>query len=216
MLRRVGEEALTDFVRHYLMRSGQLVRETDVYAELKSRIDAERPFEPARHLKDLARFAEFYALLLRPEGMPVVRIQERLARLNRLEVTVAYPFLLSVLADRAEGRLSDEQTVAVLDVVEGYVIRRFVCGVPTHGLNKVFPPLHATALRAGGDFVGAVKATLASSPRNYPRDAAFRERLKTARPSIRRASGEAPALPRSSPVRLPVTTPRSCGKLRPR
>ncbi len=181
MQRRVGEEALTDFVRHYLMRSGQLVRETDVYAELKSRIDAERPFEPARHLKDLARFAEFYALLLRPEGMPVVRIQERLARLNRLEVTVAYPFLLSVLADRAEGRLSDEQTVAVLDAVEGYVIRRFVCGVPTHGLNKVFPPLHATALRAGGDFVGAVKATLAASPRNYPRDAAFRERLKTAR-----------------------------------
>ncbi len=181
MQQRLGEEALTDFVRHYLMRMGQPIRETDVYAALKEHIDQDRPVDPIRHLKELARFSEYYAFLRTPETAPSPRIRERLERLNRLQVTVAYPFLLSVFADHAAGKLNEPAVVAVLDTLENYVVRRFVCGVPTYGLNKIFPPLYQSAVGADGDFVRAVQKVLAANSQHYPRDDTFRKQLTESR-----------------------------------
>jgi uncharacterized protein with ParB-like and HNH nuclease domain len=181
MQRRLGEKALTDFVRHYLMRSGQVVRETDVYQTLKKLIDDDRERSPVAHLKELARFSAFYAVLLSPAGAESAAIRDRLTRLNRLEVTVAYPFLLSVLAEQAAGKISEPTVVAVLDTLENFLVRRFVCGVPTYGLNKLFPPLYEQALRASTDLALGVQRVLAASVRNYPKDEDFRNRLADAR-----------------------------------
>jgi uncharacterized protein with ParB-like and HNH nuclease domain len=141
MQRRLGEDKLTEFVRHYLMHFGQVVKESDIYSTLKERIDnSDR--DSRTHLEDLARFSEYYEVLLHPEKAPSTAIRERLDRLQRFEVTVAYPFLLPVYAGFASGSITTEQLCDVLDVIETYVVRRFVCAVPTSGLNKVFPPLY--------------------------------------------------------------------------
>jgi uncharacterized protein with ParB-like and HNH nuclease domain len=180
MQRRLGEDALTDFVRHYLTRLGSVVRETDVYAALKSRVDSDTARSPMEHLKELALFSEYYAILLNPEQATNARIKERLLRIHRLEVTVTYPFLLAVYADFAAGTRTEDDVCAILDVVENLVVRRFVCGVPTYGLNKTFAPLYEQA-RKGEDFLSRLKKVLSSNTRNYPRDEEFRERLGTAR-----------------------------------
>lgn len=180
MQRRLGEELLANFVRHYLMRSGETVREADVYISLKTRVDEDEARSPVDHLKELVQFAGYYEALVFPATVDDVRIRERLERLNRLEVTVAYPFLLSVMADHNTGTLSTDQVVDVLDTIENFLIRRFVCGIPTHGLNKVFPALYGNAA-AGDAFVAEVRRILSGNARGYPRDAEFQERLATAR-----------------------------------
>jgi uncharacterized protein with ParB-like and HNH nuclease domain len=180
MQRRLGEDALTDFVRHYLTRLGSVVRETDVYAALKTRVDTDAARSPMEHLKELALFSEYYAILLNPEQATNARIREGLLRIHRLEITVTYPFLLAVYADFSTGSRSEDDVCAILDVVENLVIRRFVCGVPTYGLNKTFAALYEQASK-GDDFLGRLKKTLSSNTRNYPRDEEFRERLGTAR-----------------------------------
>ena len=101
-----------------------------------------------------------------------------LARLKRLNVTVAYPFLLAAYADMVRGALTADQLVATLDTVESYLVRRFVCGVATHGLNKVFTPLYQQVKREA-DFVEGTKTHLAS--RACPRDDEFRDRLESTR-----------------------------------
>lgn len=179
MQQRLGEEHLTDFVRHYLTRSSSVVRETDVYAALKERVDGDRVRKPEEHLQELATFAAFYEVLLRPEKAASDEIRERLERLNRLEVTVAYPLLLAAYGDVVASVLSESDFCRILDRIENFLVRRFVCGVPTYGLNKVFAPLYNQA-RGAADFVGAIEKSLAN-PRGYPRDDAFRERLADAR-----------------------------------
>jgi uncharacterized protein with ParB-like and HNH nuclease domain len=177
MQRRVGEDNLTEFIRHYLMHLGQVVKESDIYSTLKERFDrSDRT--PRQHLEELARFAGYYEVLLHPETATNAGIRERLGRLRQLEVTVAYPLLLPLYGEVASGALSAEQLCEVLDVVETYVVRRFVCGVPTHGLNKVFTPLYQQA-RKQADVVGAIKTILAE--RGCPSDDEFRDRLDTAR-----------------------------------
>jgi uncharacterized protein with ParB-like and HNH nuclease domain len=181
MQNRLGEDALTNFVRHYLTRSAGVIRETDVYAALKERVDSDPARSPVEHLKDLARFSEYYEILLRPVKATSSRVGDRLHRLNRLEVTVAYPFLLATYADFVAGKRTEEDLCVVLDTVENFLVRRFVCGIPTYGLNKVFAGLYEQASKAGGEFIPALRKTLSSSPRAYPRDDEFRERLGSAR-----------------------------------
>jgi hypothetical protein len=88
-----NSSALTEFVRHYLMHFGQLVKESDVYTTLKTRVDRSEN-SPFSHLEDLVQFAGYYEVLLQPDKAPATAIRERLHRLHRFEVTVAYPFLL--------------------------------------------------------------------------------------------------------------------------
>lgn len=137
MQKRLGDEAVAPFVRHYLMGEGPIVRETDVYSALKARVDKDRLMSPLDNLRRLDTYSQYYSIILRPEREPKAKLRERLVRLNRLEVTVAYPFLLNVYADHARDVLSEPDFIDLLDTLESFLVRRFVCAVPTHGLNKI-------------------------------------------------------------------------------
>ena len=95
-------------------------------------------------------------------------------RFNRIEVTTAYPFLLSVYHDFSLGRISECEFAEVIGVLENFMIRRFVCGVPTYGLNKVFAALYSQA-NQNPSIVAGLKDALRT--KNYPRDVEFRERF---------------------------------------
>ena len=70
-------------------------------------------------------------------------------RLNRIEVTVAYPFLLNIYADYETKLLGEAEFTTVLDLLENFMIRRWVCGVPTYGLNRYFLPCTPKRRREG-------------------------------------------------------------------
>ena len=51
---------------------------------------------------------------------------------------VAYPFLLELYHDYAAGMLSKDEFLQAVRLVESYVFRRAVCGIPTNSMNKTF------------------------------------------------------------------------------
>ena len=79
------------------------------------------------------------------------------------------------------GTRAEDEFCTVLETIENYLVRRFVCGIPTYGLNKIFAPLYEQGTRSGLDFAAGVRKTLSASTRGYPRDDEFRERLGSAR-----------------------------------
>ena len=173
----VGDDP-TEFVRHHLSRGGTPIRKGEVYVTLKERTGHYDETALATWLDDLTRHAGHYARLLDPQSRePDNALRGRLMRLNRLEVTVAYPFLLDAYDDLSRGELTTGQLADVLDDVEDFVIRRYVCGVPRNDMNKMFPLLHGQARRRGGSFQDGVRRELAA--RRYPRDEEFVEKLTT-------------------------------------
>jgi uncharacterized protein with ParB-like and HNH nuclease domain len=172
------QQDLTEYIRHFLMMGGTVVRQGDVYLALKQKADQLDAQSVIHYLTEIAGHAGIYAKLLNPEKEPSSWLRERLFRLNRIEVTVAYPFLLNVFADYANGRISEDEAADTLDVLENFLVRRFVCGTPTTGLNRVFPILYVQAVQSPSLSEG-VKAVLWT--RSYPRDAEFRERFATSR-----------------------------------
>jgi uncharacterized protein with ParB-like and HNH nuclease domain len=169
-------ENLTEFIRHFLMRDGKMVRQNDIYFTLKERVEGRSHDEIIALLQEVAAFSRYYARLLLPREEPSGKVADRLDRLNRYEATTAYPFLLNVYHDYERKKLSEADFAAVLDVLESFLIRRFICGVATSGLTKIFPALHAQAQR-GHSLVEGVRQVLRD--KSFPRDPQFKEQFIT-------------------------------------
>ena len=169
--------SLTECIRHFLMKDGKMVKQGDVYIDLKERADRRNADEVLGDLKELALFAGYYSKMIHPERECDQQISERMKRLNRIEVTTAYPLILNVYHDYSTGKITRADLVAVLDTIENFMVRRWICGVPTYTLNKLFPVSYAQALEHGS-LVSGLRAVLAK--KNYPGDAQFKDKLTTA------------------------------------
>lgn len=170
------EDSLTEFIRHYLMRNGAFVKQGDVYFTLKDRIGQGNAIDA---LKDLSLFAGYYKKFLYPDLEQNRDVQKALARLSRMEITTAYPFLLNCYHDFAVGQISPDDFLQVLRLLENYLVRRFVCNIPTSQLNKIFPLLYGQALKNSSVLVDGVRTVLQT--RGYPKDSEFSARLQDAK-----------------------------------
>ncbi len=78
---------------------------------MKKHID-EQPENVVELLKDLAKFANYYEKLLFPEKETHQKIREALFRLNQIELTIAYPFLLNIIVQLVEQMLELNKQLA--------------------------------------------------------------------------------------------------------
>lgn len=171
------DNRLTEFIRHFLMRQGLVVRSNAIYFTLKERLGQGDALEL---LRVLARSAAHYKKLLEPAEEPDPQLREAWMRLNLLEVTTAYPFLLNCYDEFERGELTIADFRAIARMIENFVIRRFVCGVPTNQLKNIFAPLY-NQIHSGAhsSLLEGVRQVL--SGRGYPKDTEFRSRLMDAK-----------------------------------
>jgi uncharacterized protein with ParB-like and HNH nuclease domain len=165
---------LTEFMRHYLTSNGMLVKKSDVYLTLKQRVDK---FDTVlNELDKIAQFSGYYEKFINPNTEENKNIRLQLKRIKDLEITVSYPFLLSCYHDYKTQALNSHQFIDILQVLENFVIRRFICNIPTHGLNKIFPVLYKNAkLNQPNNLINGIKLILQSQ--GYPKDNEFYQNL---------------------------------------
>lgn len=65
-------------------------------------------------------------------------------RLDLLDMTVAYPFLMAFMLYAKENGIYDHEITKVLSCIETFIFRRLMCDLPTNALNKIFSTLHKT------------------------------------------------------------------------
>ena len=84
---------------------------------------------------DIHAYADYYcAMALGKE--PDKDLAPAFQDLRELKVEVAFPFLLELFDDYAQGQLRKEDFVRAVRLVEAYVFRRAVCAIPTNSLNQ--------------------------------------------------------------------------------
>ena len=128
------------FMRDYLtLKTGEISNVRAVYEAFK--YQARTPDIAAAGVDalvaDIHAFAGYYcAMALGKEADK--KLAEAFRDLRELKVDVAYPFLLELYDDFANGRLDSTDFEAAVRLVEAYVFRRAVCAIPTNSLNKTF------------------------------------------------------------------------------
>jgi uncharacterized protein with ParB-like and HNH nuclease domain len=130
---------LTEFLRHYAMKDGDNIRQGGIYAAAKARFKSIEAVEAVEaEVNIMKRFGRFYAAILQPSLEEDDTIRSRLEHIRDLQVTTSYPLLLRLLDARVVGTLGVQELEKCLGLIESFVVRRAVCGVPTNALNKLF------------------------------------------------------------------------------
>lgn len=126
------------FMRHYLTYcTGEIPKISRVYEAFK--LYAQREEHPSIDslLAELYEFAIYFCnMALSNEKEP--RLSAAFRDLRELRVDVAYPLLLELYNDYAQGVLSLDDFVEAVRYIESYVFRRVVCSIPTNSLNRTF------------------------------------------------------------------------------
>lgn len=126
---------------------------------------------------EITEYASFYAnMVLHKEKDPSLLFAFK--NLSVLRVDVAYPFLLTVYNDYVKQYISKEDFIDVLKVVENYVFRRAVCGIPTNSLNKTFLTLYKAINKQ--DYLESLSSTmqLFGGYKRFPTDNEFIREIK--------------------------------------
>jgi hypothetical protein len=130
---------LTEFLRHYTMKDGDDIKQGGIYAAIKAKLKSlDAPEEVEVEVQDIQKFGEFYAKFLLLVQEEEASIRSRLENIKELKVTTSYPLLLRLFNARQTGQLDDTELEKCLGLVESFIVRRVVCGVPTNPLNKLF------------------------------------------------------------------------------
>lgn len=135
------------FMRTYLtVRTGSIPREDEVYTAFKKHVFSMPPAgegEPHRMetvASDLNEQASFYAAIAFGKEDDV-ELRQAFHDIATLRADVAHPFMLELYGDWKKGLLTRDELLTLVRLIESYVFRRFLCGVPTNSMNKTFAGL---------------------------------------------------------------------------
>jgi uncharacterized protein with ParB-like and HNH nuclease domain/predicted transport protein len=166
-------ELFDRFVRDYLtMKTGQIPKIDQVYESFKAFARGSDD-EVAAVVADVYHHAKNWVKLSsgRTED---VQLAARVADINQLKIEVVYPFLMEVLDDYGRGTITHAAVLEMFELVESYVFRRAIAGLPTNVLNKTFAALAREIDK--DNYVESLKAVfvLKESYARMPTDEEFR------------------------------------------
>ncbi|WRG14966.1 DUF262 and DUF1524 domain-containing protein [Helicobacter pylori] len=132
------ENLFNKFVRHYLtIKTGKIPNEKRVYEAFKDYQQKER-IEIEDLLKDLQKYCGYFCQIAFKKEADK-DLNKALGFLVDLEMDVIYPLLLELYSDYSDGVLSKQDFIPIIYLIESYIFRRAVCGIPSNGFNKFFP-----------------------------------------------------------------------------
>lgn len=134
---------VSDFIRDYLtLVNNKIPNKSKVYLEFKAKFPTTDLDELEKNLLPIKSLVKYYNKLLNPKNESDRDIRTQLEYINRLEVNVAFPFLMKVYEDYSENIIDKQTFIKVLDFIQSFAWRRFILGLPTNALNKIFMTLY--------------------------------------------------------------------------
>jgi len=134
---------VSDFIRDYLtLKNFKIPNKRKVYEEFQKKYPTGTINELESILEELKSLAKHYNKLVNPKNEKDKTIRRELEYINRLEINVTYPFLMKVYDDFYNEIITKDQFIDMLNFVQAYTFRRFIVGLPTNALNKIFMLLY--------------------------------------------------------------------------
>ena len=164
------------FMRDYLtIKTGQIPNIKDVYTSFKEYEKFEHK-PTAELVSDIHYYAKFFGRLAF-EKEPDPRLNRKISGINTLKTDVVYPFLLEVYEDYDKGKITRDDVWEIFSMVESYVFRRAIVGVPTNSMNKIFASLASEIEK--DDYLESLKALfiLKKTYQRFPNDDEFKLHL---------------------------------------
>lgn len=134
---RLDEDAFSRFFRDMLMMNGRYVPPKDTFPTFEARYEA-TGFSPNALADSILANARHYTVITGQAKDTDAQVTAALHGLNLLESSTTYPLLLALFRQRDEGRIDSQQLACCIDMLRGFILRRFVCGDSSRGYGQMF------------------------------------------------------------------------------
>lgn len=171
---------VSDFIRDYLtLENKKIPNKNKVYEEFKEKYPTSTVKNLEEVLGDLKSLVRHYNKLINPKNESDIDIRHQLRYIDKLEINVAHPFLLKVYDDYSNNVIDKKTFIDVLELVQSFTWRRFILGLPTNALNKIFMNLYDLD-RGEYDYLYSIQKTLIqkTGSQRFPKDAEVKDALR--------------------------------------
>jgi uncharacterized protein with ParB-like and HNH nuclease domain len=169
----LNKTRVSEFIRDYLtLKNKEIPNKGDVYSKFKDKYPTSTIDDLELVLTELKSLVEYYNKLTNPKNEADKQVRTQLEYINRLEINVAFPFLMKVYEDFSNDIIDKATFISVLSTVQSFAFRRFVLGLPTSALNKIFMGLYYHKDFEKSDYLISLQKILLSLSRvqRFPRN----------------------------------------------
>lgn len=170
-----NSELFDKFMRDYLtIKIGRIPTIREIYSEFKQYCTKFKDIKEV--VIDIFEFSKYFVnIALEKESDEDIR--RVFSDINELKVDVSYPFILNIYQDYSKDKINKEELIEILKLIESYVFRRAICGVPTNSLNKTFSTLYKEINQT--NYLESLKAIiiLQDSYKRIPNNEEFKREL---------------------------------------
>lgn len=153
------ESRVSDFIRDYLtFKNKKIPNKNSVYDEFKLRYANRDAKFYNESIEEIKNFSFHYNKLINPTRENDSEIKRELNYINRLEINVSFPFLMPVYNDYYNEVIDKKCFIQILKFIQSYVWRRFIIGLPTNALNKIFMNLYSYVVKT--DYLTSIQKAL--------------------------------------------------------
>lgn len=145
-------------VDHLAMKKADLVSAETLFPSYRSWVLDTVPYsEIETELREIAASAEIHRRVVQQEKSDVLGRYGRFAR--AFDVSTTMPLVMYLATEAA---LDDDGLAEALHLLESYIVRRDLCGLPTNNYNRFFVDAIAKLRTADEDRLSALRALLAT------------------------------------------------------
>ena len=150
------------------MADGRYVPPKDTFESFDARYEA-TDSSPRILAQTLTTSARDYAVISGQQSDDENdEVTRALAGLNALDSSTTYPLLLALFQKRASPEIYAPQLAQCIEMLRGFILRRFICGESSRGYGRMF----VRALQKGDEPVAALEKYLLE--RGWPDDRQFK------------------------------------------
>ena len=135
---------VSDYIRDYLtLKTKRIPNKNKVYEEFKKIYYNKKDEAFQQELENIKALSIHYRKFINPQFVSDASLRLELEYISRLEINVAFPFLLQVFEDCENGTIDKATLIRILKLIQSFTWRRFIVGLPTNALNKIFMTLYS-------------------------------------------------------------------------
>lgn len=166
-----NQTRVSDFIRDFLtLKNKEIPNKSNVYVTFKGNYPTATADVLEENLSEIKSLSKFYNKLVNPKNEEDKAIRQQLEFINKLEVNVAFPFLMKVYEDYSNEVIDKQTFISVLALIQSFTFRRFIVGLPTNALNKIFMSLYDKVEQDNYLFSIQKSLLLRSGVQRFPRN----------------------------------------------
>lgn len=167
----LNQTRVSDFIRDFLtLKNKEIPNKSNVYVTFKENFPTATVDVLEENLSEMKSLSKFYNKLVNPKNEEDKAVKQQLEFINRLEINVAFPFLMKVYEDYSNEVIDKQTFISVLALIQSFSFRRFIVGLPTNALNKIFMGLYDKVEQDNYLFSIQKSLLLRSGVQRFPRD----------------------------------------------